>query len=289
MMRVVVTGASGFTGSMLVRHLSAAGHEVIATTRRSSDAAGAARTVRGDLRDPATLAATGGVDAVCHTAAAIVLSGSAAEQQAAFDENVAATYAVVRWCEATGVTRLIYSSSASVYARGDGSAPLDEETPFGPATPYAAGKLAGEWLASSRHLRVRGTILRYSSVYGEGQRAGSVLPRFIAAVRGGGGVAVHGSGIRSQDFVHVRDVCEANRLALEAGTAAGEVFNIGSGEEISMAALAEAVVCEFGGEVRQVEVENEDVSRVRLDVTKARRLLGYAPRTLREGLRTYSE
>jgi UDP-glucose 4-epimerase len=220
-------------------------------------------------------------------AAAIILGGTSEAQARAFDENVAATYALVRWCEESGVSRLIYSSSASVYARTEKS--IDEHAALEPLTPYAAGKLAGEWLVSSRLLRtVSSVILRYTSIYGEGQRSTSVLPVFVRAAREGRRPAIHGSGARSQDFVHVDDICEANRLALDADLPSGEVFNIGSGEETSMLALAEAVVERFGGDgLDRIAMEQEDLTRVRFDVTKARRVLGYSPRGLREGLRSY--
>lgn len=290
-MRVLVTGASGFTGRKLVQRLAQADHEVVALTRSPHDAIdGAASIVRGDLTDRAMYGnVPEGIDGVCHTAAAIVLGGTAEEQENGFSANVRATFELLRFCEARNIERFIYSSSASVYARRQDGEPVDEATPVDPATPYASSKLAGEWLASSRALRLRAVILRYSSVYGAGQRSGSVLPLFMKKVMNGQRPAIHGSGMRSQDFVHVGDVCQANLLALEAALPAGEIFNIGSGEETSMQALAQAVSEQFGGSgFDRIAVEHEDRTRFRFDVSKARHLLGYTPRNLADGLRSYS-
>src|SRR5262249_52298586 len=138
-----------------------------------------------------------------------------------------------------GVRRVVYASSSSVYGdRPD--LPKREDQPPAPISPYAVSKTAGEQYAAvwSRLFGLETVGLRYFNVFGPRQDPASeyaaVIPRFVLWALRGMPLEVHGDGAQSRDFTYIDNVVEANVLAGRAPDVAGEVFNVGCGERISL-------------------------------------------------------
>lgn len=300
--RCLVTGGAGFIGSHVVERLVRLGHTVrvvdnLSTGHRSNLAPvrDSIEFIEGDLTDPEVCGrVTWGVDLVFHLAALASVPRSLAEPWPCYDHNVNATMHLLLACREAGVSRIVYSSSSSVY--GDTPVlPKAETMEVTPRSPYAAAKLSGEQhvLAFSRAGMVPGVALRYFNVFGPRQRPDSayaaVIPAFFAAASAGQPLPVDGDGEQTRDFTYVANVVEANLLAAFGPDerVCGTVCNIGAGTRTSLLALANLI-----GEVlgRAVEVNHRatrpgDVRDSLADLTRARTVLGYEPLVgLRQGL-----
>jgi len=292
-MRVLVTGAAGFLGRHLTSHLSRT-HDIIALVRRplENPVSGASEVLVGGLDDPTALLNYGKpIDAVCHVAASVALKDTVEEREKLWRDNILATQNLLTVCQMLSINRLVYSSSVSVYDQPVSELPVHEDARIRPINSYGCSKWVGEWMVSSSLLpptTVR-FILRYSSIYGKGQRPDAVLPIFIRRVLDGQPPKLFGRGTRSQDFVYVEDICTLNARCLESDPQKPvSIYNGGSGVETSMAQLARDVINVFGQpglhEAESIDVASEDTTRFFLDISKASRDLGYHPSDLLDGL-----
>lgn len=292
---VLVTGGAGFIGSHLVERLLAEGHRVrvfddFSTGSRANlaFARGDRRleVVRGDLASrPAVERAVQGCRVVFHQAALRSVPRSVADPLGAHASNATGTLHVL-WAAARQRVkpRVVYASSSSVYGERP-DLPKREDQPPAPISPYAVSKAAGEQYATvwSRLYGVATIGLRYFNVFGPRQDPASeyaaVIPRFILWGLRGEPLEVHGDGEQSRDFTYVDNVVEANLRAGGAAGAAGEVFNVGCGDRISLLAIVARLEAILGHrlERRHTPVREGDVRHTLADVDKARRMLGYVP------------
>jgi UDP-glucose 4-epimerase len=291
----LVTGGAGFIGSHLVERLLADGHRVRVLDDFSTgsprnlpfaDRCGPRlEVIEGDIRDLKTVERVAeGAAAVFHQAAMRSVPRSVHDPLGANDHNVNGTLNVLEAARRTGVRRVVYASSSSVYgARPD--LPKREDQPPAPISPYAVSKAAGEQYAAvwTRIYGVETVGLRYFNVFGPRQDPASeyaaVIPRFILWGLRGAPLEVHGDGTQSRDFTYIDNVVEANLLAAGAAEAAGEVFNVGCGARISLLDIIGRLEILLGRrlERRHTPPRAGDVPHTLADVDKARRLLGYAP------------
>jgi UDP-glucose 4-epimerase len=303
--RYLVTGGAGFIGSHIVERLlhGADGRGTVVRVLddfstgsmdnlRGFDARGL-EIVRGDIRDLATVeCAARGVSVIFHQAAMRSVPQSIADPLGTHAVNVTGTLNILEAARRMGVRRVVYASSSSVYGERP-TLPKREDQPVEPISPYGVTKAAGEQYAAVWH-RVYGvqTVgLRYFNVFGERQDAAStyaaVIPNFIFAALEGGTVEVHGDGHQSRDFTHVDNVVDANLLAAEASGAAGHVFNVGCGARISLLDMLGKLEAIVGHPIprRHTPARQGDVPHSLADISKAARLLAYAPRvSFDEGL-----
>jgi UDP-glucose 4-epimerase len=166
--------------------------------------------------------------------------------RAAFDVNVRGTFNVMEACVKTGVKRLVYSSSASVY--GDAlKEPMDEDHPFNNKNFYGATKIAGEAMMRAFHHRygLNYVGLRYMNVYGPRQDYHgayiAVIMKMLDAIDKGQGPTVMGDGSEAFDFVAVEDCGLANLCAMKADTV-DRFYNVGTGKRTSLRELAELII-----------------------------------------------
>ena len=200
----------------------------------------------GDIRQTDVLeAALNGADGVFHFAALWLLQCHEFPRSA-FDVNVGGTFNVMEACVRQGVTRLVYSSSASVY--GDAvQEPMDEEHPYNNKNFYGATKIAGEAMLRAFHHRyaLNYVGLRYMNVYGPRQDYKgayiAVIMRMLDAIDRGEGPTILGDGSEAFDFVAVSDCGRANLCAMTADTVA-RYYNVGTGKRTSLKELAEMIV-----------------------------------------------
>jgi dihydroflavonol-4-reductase len=241
---ILVTGATGFTGSHLVRRLVADGARVRALVRPRGDLSslpGSVEVVRGDLRDPDTIErAVRGADAVFHLAAAFRHARLSDAEYLAV--NVHATGALVRAAGRAGVRRFVHCSTAGVHGHVI-APPANEEAPLSPGNWYQETKLRGERVAQSfaieRALVL--TIARPTGIYGPGDRR--ILRIFRSIARGR--FVMLGSGAVYYHLTHVDDVVEGLLRCAAVDEAAGRTYLLAGPEAVSIRELVTriAAVC----------------------------------------------
>ena len=298
--RYLVTGGAGFIGSHIAEALLGARESVrifdnLATGRESNLTAleERAQFVQGDLRDLASVrAAMQGVEVVFHQGALASVPRSIADPIGSLETNINGTQNVLLAARDSGVRRVVYASSSSVY--GDTpTLPKREDMPTHPMSPYAVQKLSGELLCGvfTRIYGLETVALRYFNVFGPRKDPASeyaaVIPRFLTALIEKRRPIVFGDGEQTRDFTYIANVVQANLLAASSSEAVGYALNIGCGEQISL-----NTVLRLAGELLGVTVDADyreprpgDVRDSCADINLAQRLLGYRPSvSFHEGL-----
>jgi UDP-glucose 4-epimerase len=302
LMRILVTGGAGFIGAHLARRLHAEGHYVRVLDNLSSGDPSALDSAisftRGDVRDiPKLWSLLQGVEVVFHLAALVSVPASVLYPREYNDVNVGGTVALLEACRDVGVKRVVFASSATVY--GDQTTkPVTEDLAPHPAVPYAVSKLAAErYLFTIGQLENFETVaLRIFNAYGPNQPLppahAPVIPLFMHQILGGGSVVVFGNGQQTRDFVYIDDAVEALVSAATAANVNQQVINVGSGEETAMAQLIERISTTVNAKADVIYNPERPGGIASLvgDLTKARQLLKYRPRTnLVDGLRKLYE
>lgn len=297
---VVVTGGLGFVGTHLVEELLRLEKDVVivdtpGTTRNRSLPTGV-KLIEADIRNAQQVTeALTGAELIFHVAANSNGSISVENPRFDFETNALGTFNVLEAAAHAGAKRVVYISSASVYGRPQ-YFPMDELHPTRPFVPYGSSKLTGE-LACLSFFHARGlsvSMVRPFCVYGPGENPHIALvevSRYLRWHLNEQPIQIVGDvQKKTRDFVHVRDLVQGLILVADRAPA-GEVFNIGSGEEVSMQTLAETIG-EVTGRAPQIhdipEITN-DTYRLVASIAKIQ-ALGYAPRVpLAEGIREVVE
>lgn len=300
-MNVLVTGANGFAGRWLLRHLHREGHRVVAAA--GADAAGAVRgeELAGvtwtelDLLDPVSIATCAdlGAEAVVHLAGIASVPESLRDPGRAWAVNALGT---ARLLEALGQRRragladpvVLVVSTAEVYGSAEGRAPRREEDPVAPRSPYAASKAAAELAALEvwRRTGLRVVIARAFPHTGPGQSTRFVVPAFAERValarRTSAPTAKTGNLEPVRDLLDVRDVVEAYALLL-TGATPGEVYNVASGIGLSLEQVFHRLAALAGHPVLPEPeaslIRAVDILHLVGDAAKLREQTGWRPRT----------
>ena len=301
-MRALVTGVAGFIGSHLARRLLDTGHEVVGVDCFTDYYARAVK--ERNLRDTALrprfrfaeadLCAADisplldGVQIVFHQAGQPGVTGSWGVQfQEYARNNILATQRLLEAAKGRPLERFVFASSSSIY--GDVRRyPTSERTLPRPRSPYGVTKLAAEHLCHLYHRNhgVPVVAVRYLTAYGPGQRPDMAFHRFIAGILTGWELTIYGDGEQTRDFTYVQDIVEANLLAA-ACPAQGVSLNIGGGTTASVNHVLRVLesLCGKKALVRHLPTRPGEVARTLADISRAKRLLGYAPSVrLEEGL-----
>lgn len=301
-MNVIVTGAAGFIGSRLSRRLLDEGCRVTGIDcltdfyderikRRNLEPLLARRSFRwlqADLNDLPLRRLLRGTEAVFHLAAQAGVRDSWGSQ---FDiyirQNIRATQRLLEAAKGLPLRRFVYASSSSVYGLTP-DMPFKETSPLHPLSPYGVSKLAAEDLAFLyfQCFGVPTVSLRFFTVYGPGQRPDMAFHKFLKAIQAGDPITVYGDGRQTRDFTYVEDIVAANLAALERGRP-GQVYNIGGGHRERLDRLFGVLesVCGRTVRLRHGPAQKGDAPHTSADIGKARRELGFVPRTgLADGL-----
>ena len=305
----LVTGATGFIGSALVRALVKAGNRVRAlddesrgSRHRLRDVESEVEWTQGDVRDAATvLHAVEGMDAVCHLAAVNGTEFFYTRPELVLEVAVKGMVNVLDACIAHGVGELFVASSSEVYQTPpvvptDETVPLSIPDPLNPRYSYGGGKIISELLtinAGRKNLR-RAVIFRPHNVYGPDMGWEHVIPQFAlrmhdlcAQTHGTVQFPIQGAGNETRSFVFIDDMIAGLMTVIEKGEHLG-IYHIGTEEEITIKQLAEEVAHCFERKIEIVPGELKAGGTLRrCPNTKKIRELGYAPAVpLKEGVAT---
>lgn len=279
-MTVVVTGAAGFIGAALVRHLLAQGHRVIGVDRVAQQPRPGLVVLNADLLDRDEL-----VDAALATAEAVFhLAGRPGVRENLPDidrrrqrDNVTATARVL--AAVPPEVPIVVTSSSSVYG-GSRGRPSRENDPLRPRGGYAQSKVRAEQLCAARH--DRGGVVavaRPFTVVGKGQRADMAVSRWLEAARHGTPLRIFGSLDRRRDLTDVRDVVRV--LTALAERRVRGIVNVGTGRSYRLREVVEAVAaaCDADVAVEVVPAPAVEPEETCADTRRLRHLVGYVPST----------
>ena len=296
-MKCLVTGGAGFIGSNLIKALLDRGDEVsvldnFSTGKRENLGSfqNRIKVIEGDLRSyHIVLEAARGVEVIFHQGALPSVPRSINDPITTNQVSVEGTLNILDAAKDTGVRRVVYASSSSIYGQNARLPKREDMTPA-PISPYAVAKLAGENYCQvfTRTYGLETVCLRYFNVFGPRQDPRSeysaVIPLFVTAFLDGGRITVYGDGEQSRDFTHVDNVVQANLLAAEAADAAGEVLNVACGEQTSLNQMLDALrrLSKVDVEVIYEQQRAGDVKHSLADIERARKVLGYTPKVFTE-------
>jgi len=301
---VLVTGAGGFIGSHLVEELLARGAKVRAFVRYTSRKdPGLLRDlslgdfakfeiIAGDLRDEqAVRDAVRGCQVVFHLGALISIPYSYLHPVEVATTNFMGTLNVLTTCRELGIERLIHTSTSEVYGTAR-QVPISEAHPLQGQSPYSASKIGADKLAESFHCSYNLPVVtvRPFNTFGPRQSARAIIPTIITQVLAKDTLKL-GNLTTTRDFTYVADTVRGFLCAAEAPGIEGDVFNLGTGEEISIGDLANKIMQRVGKTVRMTEdshrlrPEASEVLRLLSDNSLAVQRLGWKPEfTLDQGL-----
>lgn len=303
-MRVLVTGGAGFIGSHLVDALLEQGHTVVAlddlSTGNLDNLKGASahpgfQFVEGSILDPALVSKlVSQVDEVYHLAAAVGVKFVLDNPLRSLLTNIRGTEEVLEAADRHGKKKVVLFSSSEVYGKG-ASIPFheDDDRLLGPTSvlrwSYAASKAVDEFLALGYYheRRLPVTVVRCFNTCGPRQSPhyGMVIPRFVERALRNEPILVYGDGLQSRCFSSVHDVVRGVLMLANEPRAIGEVFNIGTKEEVSVAELARRIKAMTGSSspIEMVGYEAiygtrfEDMQRRVPSLDKIRGICGYEP------------
>lgn len=300
-MKVLVTGGAGFIGRWVVKKLLSEGHSVWVLDDLSNGSeeniAEFSKTPdfhfkKGDIKNTKTLSTLFRQDfgLVIHLAANIIVQESIDNPRKVFENDVIGTFNILEEAKRTGC-RFAFMSTCMVYDTASARGAISETHPTKAASPYAGAKLSGENMVQSyfHAYDLPTVILRPFNTYGPFQKStgeGGVVSIFIQRDLTGETLNIYGDGTQTRDLLFVEDCADFVIRAAMSDSCTGQVINAGLGRDISVNDLA-AVICKDRSRIRHVTHihPQSEIPRLVCDRTKAKRLLGWEPRTsLEDGI-----
>jgi NAD dependent epimerase/dehydratase len=301
---VAVTGAEGFIGSHLVEALVRRGYRVRAMVLYNmlssrgwldelpAEVLDQVDVVFGDVRDPASVRqVVEGAAVVYHLAALGSVPYSYRAPRSFVDTNVIGTLHVLEAVRACGTPRLVHTSTSETYGTAR-SVPISEAHPLQAQSPYAASKVAADKLAESYYLSFGTPVvtLRPFNAFGPRQSARAVIPAIIIQLAAGSRQLKLGALDPTRDFTYVSDTAQAFADLGEAPASAvvGELFNAGTGADVSIGQLAADIAALMGVDAdisedpRRLRPKDSEVMRLCCDATRLHDRTGWQPRHTRE-------
>jgi len=290
-MKVLVTGGAGFIGSHLMHALAQLGASVIVIDNLSTGhrekltSCSSVDLIEGDAGDETLLSqVVPGCEWVFHQAAVASVPDSVARPLETHRHNVDTTLKLLIAARDARVQRFLFASSSAIYGL-EGASPKRESDPPAPTTPYGLQKYTGERYGQLFHqlYRLPVVALRYFNVFGPQQSFNSpysgVIARFCTAMLRGEAPTIYGDGLQSRDFIYISNVIRANLLAAQApaNQVAGRVFNVGTGNSITLNKLV-ADINDLTGQhltARHEPARQGDILHSEADISQIQRTLGF--------------
>jgi nucleoside-diphosphate-sugar epimerase len=296
----LVTGGAGFVGSHLVDELVRRNIDTYVIDNFSTGSIqnldkcdkNLLHVLRGELREiPNLMPKNVNIDVVFHEAAIASVPRSVNDPETVHDVNVNMSLDLMNFCVKREIKKFIFASSAAVYGVL-GNKIARELLLCKPTSPYGAGKFCVETYlrAYQNTFGLEPVMLRYFNIYGPRQKMSDysgVITIFARSLSEGVPVTIHGDGLQTRDFVNVRDIVQANILAMESDKVAGEIFNVATGHTTTILGLFEILGQIIGKEVRPkfAPPRPGDLREGNASIRKIQDVLGYKPSVpLKEGL-----
>jgi len=290
--KFLVTGGAGFIGSNICKKLVSEGCFVrvvdnLLTGKKSNlaDIIDKIEFIEADMGDENIARdAMKDIDVVLHEGALPSVPRSVDDPAASHKHCVDATFTLLLAARDAGIKRFVYAASSSAY--GDTpTMPKVETMPTAPLSPYAVGKLVGEYYCSvfSWVFGLETISLRYFNVFGPNQdpksQYAAAIPAFVTAILKDQSPTIYGDGEQSRDFTYIDNVVEANLLAARVSKTSGEVINIACGQAVTVNEIIDMINTSLGKNVKPIYTDPRpgDVKHSLADITAAANLIGYKP------------
>ncbi|MBD1136484.1 GDP-mannose 4,6-dehydratase [Pelagibacterales bacterium SAG-MED49] len=304
MKKVLVTGANGFIGSHLTELLAKKGFHVKALNQYNSfnnwgwlenvDCKNDIEVLSGDIRDlNYCKVISKDVEIIFHLAALIAIPFSYIAPSSYIETNVKGTLNVCEAAKENQISKLIHTSTSEVYGTAQ-YVPIDEKHPLQPQSPYSASKIAADAIAMSFYhsFDLPVTIARPFNTYGPRQSARAVIPTIISQIASGYKKIRIGDIAPTRDFNYVEDCCRALFMLADSEKTDGEIINVGSNSEISIANTFQ-LIKELMSSDAILEIDPQrnrpkksEVFRLWCDNAKITKMIGYKPEVnLKDGLK----
>jgi nucleoside-diphosphate-sugar epimerase len=300
-MNYFITGGCGFIGSHIAEELVHRGETVVIYDDLSSGyehniahIRDKCTFIKGDIRDAKLLRESmQGANYVFHEAALVSVFDSVNRPEDNNSINITGTMNVLLAARDTGVKRVVFASSAAIYGN-DPTLPKTEDMLPQPASPYAIGKITGEYYLRvfAELYNVETACLRYFNVFGPRQDPSSmysgVISKFTDVLKQNKTPTIFGDGKQTRDFVFVKDIVQGNILAMHSDQVGkGEACNIATNKTTDLLTLLATIQDILGLDIQPEfkEVRAGDIRHSYASIDKAKELLGYAPKfSLKQGL-----
>jgi len=284
-MKCLITGGAGFIGSHIAEELIKLGNDVIVfdnlSVGKKENIVEGCKFINGDITNKEELNETlKNIDIVFHEAAFVSIRGSFEKIDDVIQNNFIGTLNVLECMVKQNVKKIVFASSMDVYGEPQ-YIPVDEKHPLKTKSPYGLSKIFGEKLCEKfwNDYKIGYVILRYFNTYGIKQTVSSyvgVTTSFINQALKKNPLTIYGNGNQTRDYVSVKDVANANVLAMKFKK--NGVFNIGSGNEYSVNQIADAIIKQIGGSKKYLEKPEGEIKAIRSDISSAKKLLDYKPK-----------
>lgn len=307
-MKILVTGVAGFIGSAIAQRLKRDGHEVVGVDNfneyydvslkraRVSQLLDGVEVIEADITDAARmqeLFARHQFDAVAHLAAQAGVRYSLEHPEVYVQSNVSGTQTLLEAMKEHRITRIVFASTSSVYGNTSQLPFKETEAADRPVSIYAATKRAGELMlhAYAELFGFEVTCLRFFTVYGPWGRPDMALFKFTNAMLRGEPIEVYNNGAHRRDFTYVNDIVDGFVRALQRPLHY-EIINLGNNAPVDLMEYISVLEHELGvsAEKKMLPMQEGDVKETFADISKARELLGYEPKTnVEEGVKHFVE
>jgi UDP-glucuronate 4-epimerase len=308
-MNILVTGGAGFIGSHLVEALLIPQNRIsviddfndfydpLIKEKNLERIRTRINIHRLDIRNKKAVRAVVSAekpDAIVHLAARAGVRPSVQDPELYLDTNVKGTFHLLEAAKATGIRRFIFASSSSVYGASAEVPFREDQVLTQTLSPYAATKLAGEHLCStySYLYGLRVVCLRFFTVYGPRQRPDLAIHKFTKLIHSGKPIDVYGDGTARRDFTYIDDIIQGILASLEYEQAPFDIFNLGENDTVEVRKMITDIEAALGRTaiINLLPPVPGDMPLTYADISKARQLLGYVPKTrIREGVRKFVE
>lgn len=299
MNNILLTGGAGFIGSHLSEKLLSLGYSVTVIDNfddfypevvKRANIAGLLQNknyhlIEADIRDKSVynLLADIKFDAIVHLAAKAGVRPSIEQPQLYEDVNMNGTLNLLEFARKKSIQQFVFTSSSSVYGINPNVPWKEDLNLYQVISPYAATKLSGEHIGHvySHLYGIRFIALRLFTVFGPRQRPDLAIHKFAKQIMNNEEVTLFGDGSTSRDYTFVADIVDGYTAALNYTQSNFEVFNLGNSNTVTLLEMVEGLEKVFGKTARKKFMEEQpgDVPRTFADISKAGKLLGYAPKT----------
>ncbi len=254
------------------------------------------RFIEEDIRNYEALSdkLSGDCDAIIHLAAKAGVRPSIENPVEYQRTNVQGTQNLLELTKERGVKRFIFGSSSSVYGVNPNVPWSEDDFVLKPISPYAATKVAGELLGHvyNKLYNIDFVALRFFTVYGPRQRPDLAIHKFAKKIARGETIPFYGDGSSRRDYTYIDDICEGVKSAVLNDNLKYEIINLGNNRTVSLAELVEIIEKAVGKKAKIERLPNQpgDVPQTYADISKARRLLNYSPKTdIERGVEAFVE